>query len=46
MDIAFFFKQWGSFDEQGDGPKKEKHDALTPPTLDGEIHNAFPVELN
>jgi protein gp37 len=46
MGIAFFFKQWGSFDEQGDGPKKEKHDDLTPPTLDGVIHNAFPVELN
>ena len=40
--IPFFFKQWGSFDEAGHGPKREKHDKLTPPTLAGVIHNAYP----
>jgi len=40
--IPFFFKQWGSFDESGHGPAKEKHDKLTPPPIDGEIHNAYP----
>jgi protein gp37 len=38
--IPFFFKQWGSFDEAGNGPKKEVHDNVT---LDGVIHNAFPM---
>ena len=40
--IAFHFKQWGSFDEEGKGPKREKHDPLVPATLDGVIHNAYP----
>ena len=43
--IPYFFKQWGSFDEAGDGPKREKHDPLTPPTVDGVIHNAYPKPL-
>lgn len=38
--IPYFFKQWGSFDEEGNGPQKESHDP--PPNLDGKIHHAFP----
>ena len=41
--IPYFFKQWGSYDEHGEGPQKEKHDELHPPTIDGVIHNAFPT---
>lgn len=41
-DIPFFFKQWGSFNEEGEGPQKEDHSDTTPPTLDGKIHREWP----
>lgn len=43
-DVTFFFKQWGDYNEQGER-KKAKKDGLTPPTLEGEIHNNYPAEL-
>ena len=42
-NLPFFFKQWGEFGEDGKKiGKKPKKDGLTPPTLDGKIHNAYP----
>jgi protein gp37 len=38
--IPYFFKQWGSYDEEGNGPRKESHDS--PPMLDGKIHHEYP----
>ena len=38
--IPYFFKQWGSYDEEGNGPRKESHDP--PPMLDGKIHHEYP----
>ena len=44
-NVPFFFKQWGEFGEDGTKiGKKPKKDGLTPPTLDGVIHNAYPGE--
>ena len=42
--VAFFFKQWGAYGEDGTKPKKPKKDGLTPPSLDGVVHNAYPQE--
>ncbi len=39
--VAFFFKQWGEYGEDGKKLKKLKKDGLTPPSLDGVIHNAY-----
>ena len=38
--IPFFFKQWGSYAEDGTGPRREPHNP--PPALDGVIHHKFP----
>jgi protein gp37 len=38
--IPYFFKQWGSYDEDGNGPQREIHDP--PPSLEGKIHHEFP----
>ena len=43
--VAFFFKQWGEYGEDGKKLKKLKKDGLTPPSLDGFIHNAYPGEV-
>jgi protein gp37 len=44
--VPFFFKQWGSFDEQGNKVKKKlKKDGLTPATLDGVVHNDYPLPV-
>ncbi len=41
--VPFFFKQWGDFNEAGvKVKKKQKKDRLTPPALDGVVHNAYP----
>ena len=40
--VPFFFKQWGEYGEDGLKLKKAKKDGLTPPPLDGKIHNAYP----
>ena len=40
--VAFFFKQWGDHDADGKKLVKVKKDGLTPPPLDGEIHDAYP----
>ena len=40
--VTFFFKQWGDYNEEGDKAKKAKKDGLTPPTLDGVVHNDYP----
>jgi protein gp37 len=40
--VAFFFKQWGAFDEKGNKARKPKKDGLTPATLDGVVHDAYP----
>ena len=42
--VPFFFKQWGEYGEDGKKLKKLKKDGLTPPSLDGVIHNAYPGE--
>jgi protein gp37 len=41
--LAFFFKQWGDFNEEGVKAKKLKKDRLTPPTLDGVVYNEYPA---
>jgi protein gp37 len=44
--VAFYFKQWGDFNEAGvkEG-RKQKKDGLVPgATLDGVIHNAYPAD--
>jgi protein gp37 len=41
--VPFFFKQWGAFNEEGVKAKKQKKDGLTPPTLDGVVHNEYPA---
>lgn len=42
--VPFFFKQWGEYGEDGEKfKKKPKKDGLTPPALDGVIHNAYPA---
>jgi protein gp37 len=40
--VAFFFKQWGAFNEEGVKERKSKKDGLTPPTIDGVIYNYYP----
>lgn len=40
--VPFFFKQWGEYNEAGE-KKKEVKDRNKPPTLDGVIHDDFPV---
>jgi hypothetical protein len=41
--VAFFFKQWGVFDEKGNKLKKGKKDGLIPKAaLDGVVYNAYP----
>lgn len=43
-DVPYFFKQWGEFGEDGKKLKKKpKKDGLTPPALEGVIHNAYPA---
>jgi protein gp37 len=43
FNIPFFFKQWGSFNEEGEKVgRKAKKDPLIPATLDGIVFNAFP----
>jgi len=40
--VPFFFKQWADYGEDGKRIKKPKKDGLTPPALEGVIHNAYP----
>ena len=40
--VPFYFKQWGSFDEQGVRRKRAKKDGLTPDTLEGVVPDALP----
>jgi protein gp37 len=44
--VPFFFKQWGEYGEDGKKLKKVKKDGLTPPSLEGVIHNAYPGEVD
>lgn len=41
--VAFFFKQWGVHGPDGKKLKKTKKDGLTPPALEGVIHNDYPA---
>lgn len=40
--VSFFFKQWGAYGADGKKLKKAKKDGLTPPALEGVIHDAYP----
>lgn len=42
-DVPFFFKQWSDYGEDGKKVQKPKKDGLTPPALDGVVHDAYPV---
>jgi protein gp37 len=41
-EVSFFFKQWGLYGPDGKKLKKTKKDGLTPPALEGKIHDEYP----
>ena len=42
--VPFFFKQHSDYGEEGEKRAKSKKDGLTPPTLDGVVHDAYPAQ--
>lgn len=40
--VPFFFKQFSDYDEDGKKRPKATKDGLTPPALDGVVHDAYP----
>ncbi|MFA6544631.1 MAG: phage Gp37/Gp68 family protein, partial [Limisphaerales bacterium] len=46
LEISFFFKQWGDYNEQGVKAKMEQADFRILPTLEGAVHGDYPMEID
>lgn len=42
--VAFYFKQWNDYGDDGEKRAKPKKDSLTPPPLGGVVHDPYPVQ--